>query len=218
MNNNQQLIEFLDKYGLKGSWSGGNDSGGIDSLTTENTPTDISELEKTSRYLEQIQDLIYYEVFEEEYGSWAWNFDASGTISYNKETKTIRISGVHHDYEDTITETTIRLDPKDHFSEADLKRLDSINVFVSDYSDDAAVRVNIINGPYTESLEEGGEKLVNKIVELLEPYSDNGEFLYYVDEAFEIGRLIAIPVQRAKTENKLWELKIAEEEVSYESD
>lgn len=86
---NEKLIAFLDKYGLKGQWSRGDDDGGIDSFSTETEP---SPEDAKLVDMHKLQKWIYKKCLSS-YGSWAGEYDAYGTISYDRDEQKIAVDG-----------------------------------------------------------------------------------------------------------------------------
>src|SRR6478609_8028073 len=126
----EKYKEFLDKYGLYGEWDGGNDSGGIDECRTQ-IPVPKGEED----YSDAIQDYIYDQTLGPHYGGWAWNFSASGTIHYDKETSRIVVKGEHEDMENLTTVDTVMFDLEDYLTQDELDRIDSVSVNITSSGD-----------------------------------------------------------------------------------
>lgn len=142
---NEKLIAFLDTHGLEGSYNGGGDSGGIEDFDTQAGGGDGS----IDMY--KLQEWVYDHSLSE-YGGWAWNGDAIGTIRYDSATKKIIIEGTENSDEDLTERFNLKLEFTNFFSEADLKRIDSINIYLVE-GEDPIVRTNVLFGPWTDSLQ-----------------------------------------------------------------
>lgn len=154
---NKKLIKILDKYcqdnnitEIKiGLFSGGNDSGGCSFLTG----------------LEEIEDDLS-NICENQlnYGSWAGNFDSSGDIWYNSETKTITIAGEELDYENVTYVKT-----KDIPVNFEKFNFDSLQFYIN--GKHIVISYNITSGFITKEMENYLEKIKEE-VNNIELYKD----------------------------------------------
>lgn len=164
----KKVVEILDKYCQDnntteiqiGEFSGGNDSGSF-SFNSE-----LSEI-----------DNELYELCEDtlDYGSWAGNFDSSGTISYNSETKIITINGEEIYYENKNFVETITIPV--NFEKFNF---DSLSFYVNsnDNNTDVNISFNISSGFITKEMADYLDTLTNQIENIFldylqEIYKDN---------------------------------------------
>lgn len=206
----KDIQAFLDTHGITGTWSGGNDSGGIDETSAEH---DLDAADTAKLHL--ITNWIYDKTLGPEFGSWAGDFDARGTISYNKETKCIIVEGASYDQENAPVVATKEVKLSDHITEEDMTRIEAVRVNVNDHSG-AEVEIIVPNGPWTDSLVNAEEKIKAAFEEQLDEYPEDGEYKYWISELYPPSETVSIPISKAEEQVLNWELILADYETEEE--
>ena len=196
---NENLIKYLDKYGLTGQYSGGNDSGGLDNL---NTVIPDESFEMKGFNMDDLSNWVYDNSLSH-YGSWAGEWSAYGSIRYDKETKCIIVAGSEESEEDVklIKEEQIFL--KDFFNADDLARVHHVDIIFTDRTEDTTVRIHVENGPWSDTLQQAEDDIVKRLeqieVELShdegDRYTLQGEFKPETPITLEIWQLVTTPME-----------------------
>jgi len=166
----QEIIDWCDKQVAEGReitlcWEGGGDSGWV-----------YFEIDGTQAEGEEIEALVDMMYNELDYGSWAGEFSANGTATYDPITKCFE--GTDYYSEDDWTDTTF--EEPFAFYIPGTHGFDSIEYNVEgDFEDDFRVEItfNIINGFITPELRELeneiSEAVKEKIIEALKEIDAN---------------------------------------------
>ena len=168
----QEIIDWCDKQASEGkeitlNWEGGGDSGWV-----------FFEVDGEQAEGEEIEALVTMMYTELDYGSWAGEFSANGTATYDPVTKCFE--GVDYYSEDDWTDTTF--EEPFTFCIPSSYGFDSIEYNVEgNFEDDFRVEVtfNIINGfitPELRMLEDEMSKVIKK--QLIEEFKD-GDVNYF---------------------------------------
>jgi hypothetical protein len=166
----QEIIDWCDKQVAEGKeitlcWEGGGDSGWV-----------YFEIDGTQAEGEEIEALVDMMYNELDYGSWAGEFSANGTATYDPITKCFE--GTDYYSEDDWTDTTF--EEPFAFYIPGIHGFDSIEYNVEgNFEDDFRVEItfNIINGFITPELRELeneiSEAVKEKITEALKEIDAN---------------------------------------------
>jgi hypothetical protein len=156
----QEIIDWCDKQTAEGKeitlcWEGGGDSGWV-----------YFEIDGTQAEGEEIEALVDMMYNELDYGSWAGEFSANGTATYDPATKCFE--GIDYYSEDDWTNTTF--EEPFAFYIPGTHGFDSIEYNIEgNYEDDFRIEVtfNIINGFITPELRELESEMSEAIKEKL---------------------------------------------------
>jgi hypothetical protein len=156
----QEIIDWCDKQTAEGKeitlcWEGGGDSGWV-----------YFEIDGTQAEGEEIEALVDMMYNELDYGSWAGEFSANGTATYDPATKCFE--GIDYYSEDDWTNTTF--EEPFAFYIPGTYGFDSIEYNIEgNYEDDFRVEVtfNITNGFITPELQELESEMSEAIKEKL---------------------------------------------------
>lgn len=166
---NKQLKKYLDQFNeVEGSWDGGNDSG------SWQIRADGEEINNYESYLDT---LINNEL---NYGSWAGNFNSTGTITYDKTTGIIKFEGDEYDSENKellrCIDITLKI-PKEVST-----TMDSISIEMSN-DNNISVYINVETGAILPIHQKLADKLEEYLVKKTENEcnSDDGEEFYFSD-------------------------------------
>ena len=177
---NEELIQFLDRYGLLGDYSGGGDQGGIDTFETE---IEVPKDEPIQIDMEALQEWVYKHTLSK-YGGWDGGFDASGVIEYNKETKCIEVSGSESDDDNLKTVKQIEIPLAKYFTNEDRERVSRVFIEAHHYESEVLVRLQVENGPWTKSLQKAENAIRKFITTQVKPYDEDEGYRYHVSQEF----------------------------------
>jgi hypothetical protein len=204
---NKQLIAFLDKYGLTGSYSGGGDSGGIEEFTTTipvepGDPLDIN--------MDSLQNWVYNNSLTE-YGGWSGSWDASGEIGYDKETKQILVTGTEESEDDLITIVTFEICLADFFTGNDAERVSHVFIGMS-HNEETSIRLHVENGPWTQSLDDTENAILRHMSGLARKYDEDNGYRYNLFQEFKLNEPVKLDIDKLDITDKSWSIDLNETE------
>lgn len=190
-----KIMHILNTYGVAGTYSGGNDSGSVDITAAPKTPGAIAADPDFIRFHHWLSDRVYDGL---DYGSWAWDFDAEGTVTYNPKTKMIEVRGSHFENESVVEKESRALNLKELLGTENISRIDSLNILLSQDRDNqwsqTRTRLNVLHGEWTESLVSSETAITGLLNEIKNEFPGDEGWRYYLDKNITRSQLLGEPV------------------------
>lgn len=197
---NEQLIRFLDKYGLEGGYFGGA-LGGINELgTVIEVPKDLPEDENIN------MDILNNWIYENSlavYRGWDGKWDASGKIGYNKKTKCIEINSSETDDDMRKVVARIKFTLARFFTMDDLKRVS--HVFIQTHNEEeTTIRIHVENGPWTTSLDVAEKAIAEFLGKEISNFDTDKDTRYRLSGNFKTDQEVQIIIQQLINYDRSW--------------